>query len=243
MDASKTLGVCQPAAAILLVSIAAVLYHMLMGNIWSIIWWIITGVLGTGVFQALCYGGLEPVAWVLMLIPVLLICFFLAVALFASSMRIDNVQEVPCDRCGRPTRSCGCGRGPPLPPPPGPRCQSIEGYADVAQPPCNSCGRITCPYCQRQRRGNQCPYGRCECPYGGGKGLDCPYCPGAASIEGFSASSDCLCMGGSCNGACQKGQSLTCGGSGEPNCDYQNSVISTTQTAADADYNVTKSTF
>lgn len=208
MNASKTLGVCQPAAAILLISIAAVLYHLLAGNTVSIIWWIMTGVFGTGIFQALCSGGMEPIAWVLMSIPVLLVCFFLAIALFASSMRIDNVQAA--GEC----RQSHC------------QCES-EGFSGS--------------------RGNQCPYGRCECPYGGGTGLDVPYCPGAASLmidprrEAFVSS--CKCMGGSCNGACKKGQSLNCNGSGDPNCTYQNQVVSTTEKAAAMGYDVANPIF
>jgi hypothetical protein len=38
----------------------------------------------------------ENVAWVLMLIPVMVVCFFFAVALLASSMRIKNEVIVPC---------------------------------------------------------------------------------------------------------------------------------------------------
>lgn len=78
------------------------LYHLLVGDLHSMVWWLVVGLLGTGVFQGLCYGGLEPVAWVLMSIPVLIVCFFLAVALFASKMRIENIRKVPCDNCGRP---------------------------------------------------------------------------------------------------------------------------------------------
>ena len=93
---------CQPSTAILLLSIAGIIYHVATGRYTTAIWWILVGVFGTGVFQALCFGGLEPVAWVLMMIPVIIICFFLAVALFASRMRIENIMSVPCDRCGFP---------------------------------------------------------------------------------------------------------------------------------------------
>jgi hypothetical protein len=102
------IGLCQPSTAILLVGLAGAIYHLFVGNMHAVVWWIIVGLGGTGIFQALCYGGLEPVAWVLMSIPVLIVCFFLAVALFASRMRIDNVMSVPCDRCGRPKPRCGC---------------------------------------------------------------------------------------------------------------------------------------
>jgi hypothetical protein len=95
---------CQPSTAILLLSIAGVIYHLLTGRYQATLWWLLIGIVGTGTFQALCFGNLEPVAWVLMMIPVLIVCFFLAVALFASRMRIDNIMSVPCDRCGFPHR-------------------------------------------------------------------------------------------------------------------------------------------
>jgi hypothetical protein len=111
-----TLGVCQPSSAILLVSVAGVIYHAAVGAYRAMLWWIVVGVLGTGVFQALCFGGLEPLAWVIMMIPVLIVCFFLAVALFASRMRIENIMAVPCDRCHRPhARESPCGGGEPQP--------------------------------------------------------------------------------------------------------------------------------
>jgi hypothetical protein len=238
MDISKTIGLCQPASAILLISVAGVLYHILAANTGSVIWWILVGLFGTGIFQALCFGGLEPVAWVLMSIPVLIVCFFLAVALFASRMRIDNVMSVPCDRCGRQKRHCSChpasNSGCGCRRPGCPRCYggvAAEGFANDI-PPCG-CGRASCPYCNR---GNQCPYGRCDCPKCGGDGTVCPYCPGAVSLasdesaitEGFAGCgcNACQCMGGSCNGACQPGGCLNCGGAGCPNCTYQNRVVS-----------------
>jgi hypothetical protein len=107
MDGGTGVTLCQPSLAILLISIAGVLYHLIVGAGRGIMWWLAVGVVGTAVFQALCFGGLEPLAWVLMMIPVLLVCFFLAVALFSSSVRIKNVEKVPCDRCGRPL-PCGC---------------------------------------------------------------------------------------------------------------------------------------
>ncbi len=116
----ETLGLCRPSSLILLVSIAAVIYHVAVGAWSAVVWWIMVGLAGTGIFQALCFGGLEPAAWVLMLIPVLVVCFFMAVALFASRMRINNIMSVPCDSCDRPlpppqprcnrTPSCGCPR-------------------------------------------------------------------------------------------------------------------------------------
>jgi hypothetical protein len=108
MDGGAGFSLCQPSLAILLVSVAGVLYHLIVGAGAGIMWWLAVGAVGTVVFQALCFGGLEPVAWVLMLIPVLLVCFFLAVALFSSSVRIKNVEKVPCGRCGQ--SPCGCER-------------------------------------------------------------------------------------------------------------------------------------
>ena len=96
----ESIKLCKASTAILLVAVAGVIYHLLAGSFYAVLWWLVVGGLGTGVFQALCYGGLEPVAWVLMLIPVLIVCFFLAVALFASRMRIENIMKLPCDRCG-----------------------------------------------------------------------------------------------------------------------------------------------
>lgn len=97
---------CKPSTAILLVSVAGVLYHLLVGEASTMVWWLLVGVFGTGVFQALCMGGLETVAWVLMLIPVLVVCFFLAVALFASKMRIENIRKVPCHGHGHGHSTC-----------------------------------------------------------------------------------------------------------------------------------------
>ena len=111
----ETLGLCRPSSLILLVSVAAVIYHVAVGSWSAVVWWIMVGLAGTGIFQALCFGGLEPAAWVLMLIPVLVVCFFMAVALFASRMRINNIMSVPCDSCGHreplPPAPCPCGGG------------------------------------------------------------------------------------------------------------------------------------
>lgn len=140
------LGLCQPSTAILLVGVAGTLYHMLAGDYRGMLWWIMVGVFGTGIFQALCFGGLEPVAWVLMSIPVLIVCFFLAVALFASRMRIENVREVPCDRCHKHHRHGDpCGEPEPRP------CNSC---GDRKKKECSSC-RPACPSCN----GGGC--GRC----------------------------------------------------------------------------------
>lgn len=127
------IGLCQPSTTILLVSIAGVIYHLLAGDMHAITWWLLVGLVGTGVFQGLCFGGLEPVAWVLMSIPVLIVCFFLAVALFASRMRIENVRQVPCDRCGRAKPSCGCGGNEEKP-----RCNRTR---------CDLCQGCGCPHC------------------------------------------------------------------------------------------------
>lgn len=196
MEQGLGLGLCQPATAILLVSVAGVLYHLLAGHAAAILWWIVVGVFGGGIFQVLCRGGLEPVAWILMLIPVLIVCFFLAVALFAARMRIQNVREVPCGRCGQPRGGCGCE------PAKKPRCNrsrcdgscpsclwggggpgiddeyaaggkvTTEQFTDSC--PCQSCGCIggPCPDCGRagQKPCNDC----------GGSG--CPYCAYAATV-------------------------------------------------------------
>ena len=102
---------CKPALTILLVAIAGTLYHLLVADYHGMIWWVAVGVLGTSVFQGMCAGGLEPATWVLMAIPVLIVCFFLAIALFASSMRIQNVKKVACNRCGKtPVRKPCCNK-------------------------------------------------------------------------------------------------------------------------------------
>ena len=102
------LRLCQPASIILLVSIAGILYHFLVGDFTGLLYWTVVGVVGTGVFQALCFAGFEPMAWIFMSIPVLVVCFFLAVALFASSVRIKNVGAAPCNKCGQKSKRCGC---------------------------------------------------------------------------------------------------------------------------------------
>jgi len=126
---------CQPASIILLVSVAGILYHFLTLDFLGILYWVSVGVVGTGVFQALCHVGYEPIAWILMAIPVLVVCFFLAVALFASSMRIGNIRKVPCNRCGNP----GCGGG-------------CDRHRHHKKPKCN---RTRCDHC------NGCGCKRC----------------------------------------------------------------------------------
>ena len=127
---------CQPSTAILLLSIAGILYHLVTGRYHAALWWIFIGIGGTATFQALCYGGLEPVAWVLMMIPVLIVCFFLAVALFASRMRIDNIMSVPCDRCGFPhARESACEEKKEK------KCHNVrcDTGGDTGGGSCNSC--------------------------------------------------------------------------------------------------------
>ena len=97
----EALGLCKPATAILLISVAGAIYHLVTGAYHVVLMWLLIALFGTGIFQGLCYGGLEPIAWTLMLIPVLIVCFFLAVALFASSMRIESINKLPCGRCHR----------------------------------------------------------------------------------------------------------------------------------------------
>jgi hypothetical protein len=220
----ETLGLCKPASSILLISVAGALYHFLAGSFRGIIWWSLVGLFGTGVFQALCFGGLEPIAWTLMLIPVLIVCFFLAVALFASSMRIDNIMSVPCRTCNskpcgcKPTPRPGCVRPAPC------RCStcSANGFANATE------GFANAP--------NRCPLGACECPRCGGSGEMCPYCPGAPQMEGFAdcGCNECKCIGGSCPG-CDKGGCLDCGGAGCAYCAYANTVVSGTRFDESAD--------
>ena len=85
--------VCKPALAILLVSVAGALFHLLDGNTTAFISWILTALIGTATFEVLCRGGLEPLAWLFMMLPILAVCFFIAIALFASNMRIETVGE------------------------------------------------------------------------------------------------------------------------------------------------------
>ena len=141
------LGLCQPSTAILLVSAAGAIYNLIVWNLHAVMMWAIIGVVGTGVFQALCFGGLEPIAWVLMLIPVLIVCFFLAVALFASRMRINNFMRLPCrdgdEDCHRHRhreRPCDSGSCEPTKKP---RCNKTR---------CNACGGCGCPNCLLQQQ-------------------------------------------------------------------------------------------
>ena len=144
------LGLCQPSSAILLVSIAGAIYNLLVANLHAVMMWALIGVFGTGIFQALCFGGLEPLAWVLMLIPVLIVCFFMAVALFASRMRINNFMRLPCrdsscgsssppcNKCGGESSTCGCEK----------QQQQRHQFSKTL---CNSCRGSGCRYCILQQ--------------------------------------------------------------------------------------------
>jgi hypothetical protein len=165
------LGLCQPSTAILLVSVAGVLYHLLAGDASAMIWWIMVGLFGTGIFQVLCYGGLEPVAWILMSIPVLIVCFFLAVALFASRMRIEDIRRVPCNKPHRHNEPCkhqcpGCGGSGC------PRCLKAEGFVgtvDESVYATSTDDDWNCPKCKASCRGSACPY----CDYQASVCADC----------------------------------------------------------------------
>lgn len=151
------LGLCQPSTAILLVSAAGAIYNLLVRNLHAVMMWALIGVFGTGIFQALCFGGLEPLAWVLMMIPVLIVCFFLAVALFASRMRINNIMRLPC-RDG----SCGSAGEEPKPQPPCGSCGDNTGACGCRRPRCNktrcdACGGCGCRYCLLQQQGGEAP--------------------------------------------------------------------------------------
>ena len=84
---------CKPSLAILVVSVAGALFHLLDGNNLALLSWTLTGIVGTASFEILCMGGLEPLAWLFMMLPILGVCFFISVALFASNMRIETVGE------------------------------------------------------------------------------------------------------------------------------------------------------
>jgi hypothetical protein len=97
---------CKPATFICLVSIAGVIYHLFAGHAMVSVWWAILGIFGVGTFQVLCMFNMEHAAWFLMVIPVMVVCFFLAIAVLASSMRIKNVEMVPCKCRKRPCNRC-----------------------------------------------------------------------------------------------------------------------------------------
>lgn len=123
------LKLCKPASIILLVSVAGIIYHLLAGDFMGVLYWVSVAILGTGVFQILCHVGFEPIAWIFMAIPVLLVCFFLAVALLASSMRINNVRKVPCG-CQKKECDRGCQKKEP-------RCNKTRS-CDCSQNDCNN---------------------------------------------------------------------------------------------------------
>jgi len=110
---------CKPANLLLLISVAGALYHLIVFDVRTAMWWVAVGILGVATFQGLCVSGFETMSWLLMMLPVLVVCFFLAVALLASSLRINNVrreeprckQESPCHkkpRCNKKPRCDGC---------------------------------------------------------------------------------------------------------------------------------------
>ena len=89
---------------------------MITGQYRVVLWWVIVGILGAGTFQGLCMTDYENVAWVLMLLPVIVVCFFLAVALLASSLRIKNeVCEDNHGECRRKPAENSCNRPSPNP--------------------------------------------------------------------------------------------------------------------------------
>jgi hypothetical protein len=115
---------CKPATLILLISVAGALFHVLTGQFRVVMWWVIVGIIGTGTFEGLCMANFENAAWFLMVIPVLVVCFFFAVALLASSLRINNVVDVPCGSCKQIQPKSKC--------PEKPRCHN--------KPKCGKCG-------------------------------------------------------------------------------------------------------
>jgi hypothetical protein len=98
---------CKPATTILFVSVAGIIYHLFMGDMSTTSLWLLVGIVGTGLFQLLCSGGFEPIAWIVFMIPILVVCFFLAVALFASKMRIENAGP-----CRKPSHHCSPRKHP-----------------------------------------------------------------------------------------------------------------------------------
>ncbi len=102
---------CKPTSTILLVSAAGSIYHLMMGEMDNMTWWLIVGALGSLVFQSLCLGGFESLAWILMLIPVMIVCFFFAVALVSSYLRINTRPKRECKRlrCKKyKCKQCAC---------------------------------------------------------------------------------------------------------------------------------------
>jgi len=101
---------CKPANLILLISIGGVVYHLLSGDYQVLMWWALVGVFGVATFQGLCMGNFESIAWILMSIPVLLVCFFMAIALVASSIRVRNVNKNDDGPCNKPMPRCNRSR-------------------------------------------------------------------------------------------------------------------------------------
>jgi hypothetical protein len=139
------MDLCKPANLMLLISIGGALYHMIVLDVSTALWWVAVGIIGVATFQGLCYSGVEVLAWLVMMIPVLLLCFFLAIALLASSMRIRNVRVEPngyrhhCQRseCQRPE----CQR---------PKCQRPK----CQRPTCDG----SCTICTKEYEGEQDPF-------------------------------------------------------------------------------------
>jgi hypothetical protein len=79
-------------------------------------------------------GNIENAAWFLMLIPVIVVCFFFAVALLASSLRINNVVDVPCGSC----KQIQHGHDKPRCPGNTPKCGNAPNCGNA--PKCGKCG-------------------------------------------------------------------------------------------------------
>jgi hypothetical protein len=97
----------------------------------------------------------------------------LAVALFASRMRIEDIRRVPCNRCNKPHRhhepcSCpGCGGSGC------PRCLKVgEGFVgtvDKSVYTTSADDNWVCPRCKADCKGSACPY----CDYQASVCADC----------------------------------------------------------------------
>jgi len=210
------MDLCKPATAILLVSIAGCLYHLLAGQFSVVIWWLVVGVLGTGTFEVMCRGGLENLAWGLMSIPVLIVCFFLAVALFAARMRIETVKEVPCDRCGRPKHNCGCEGFKPVD---GKKPATVLDMKGVS---------LQMDLKQKEKK-NKLSAGKAGKSGKTGKTIKAMVKEGFVSYEAALSKSRghdcgpqfCSCPDGETTClTCDTGDSVTCGGSGCPYCSF-----------------------
>jgi len=136
---------CKPANLILLISIGGAVYHLITGEYTTLLWWLLVGVFGVATFQSLCIGNFENMAWFLMLIPVILVCFFMAIAILASSIRVRTV--IPCQYCKRQGCDGSCRR-------PRPKCNrsSCDGTCETCMTPCHYCMKQGCDgSCRRPR--------------------------------------------------------------------------------------------